>query len=113
MVWEYNDRGQVENIIKELKNGFGMEDMPTGDFGANSFWFSLGVLAYNVFIIKKHLVLPEAFKTKTIQSIRWMLIEIGGKVVKHARRLCLKVYTEVEKFILLKKIRLRCLELTG
>lgn len=103
----------MENIIKELKNGFGMEDMPTGDFGANSFWFSLGVLAYNVFIIKKHLVLPEAFKTKTIQSIRWMLIEIGGKVVKHARRLCLKVYTEVEKFILLKKIRLRCLELTG
>ncbi|MFN3481309.1 MAG: hypothetical protein ACK415_13120, partial [Thermodesulfovibrionales bacterium] len=49
---------EIENVIKELKNGIGMEYMPTGDFGANSFWFSLGVLAYNSFIMKKYLILP-------------------------------------------------------
>lgn len=113
VVWEYNDRAQIENVIKELKNGFGMEYMPTGDFGANSLWFSLGVLAYNVFIMKKYLVLPEGFRTKTIQSIRWTLIEVAGKIVEHGRRMCLKLYTEVEKFILLRKIRLRFLELAG
>ncbi len=126
VVWQYNDRAQIENVIKELKNGFGMEYMPTGDFGANSFWFSLGVLAYNVFVMKKYFVLPEALRAKTIQSIIgvpkkiqrffgvycWMLVE-AGKVVKHARGLCLKVYTEVEKFILYKKIRLRFLALAG
>ncbi|MFN3395888.1 MAG: transposase, partial [Thermodesulfovibrionales bacterium] len=111
VVWQYNERVNIENVIKELKNGFGMEGMPTGDFGANSFWFSLGVLAYNSFIIKKHFVLPEGLRSKTIQSIRWILIGIAGKVVGHARRLCLKVYAEVEKFILLRKIRLRCVEL--
>lgn len=113
VVWRYNERAEIENVIKELKNGFGMDNMPTGDFGANSFWFSLGVLAYNIFIMKKYLVLPEFMRTKTIQSIRWFFIEVAGKVVEHARRLCLKIYAEMEKFILYKKIRLRHLELSG
>jgi len=33
VVWEYNKRGQMENIIKELKNGIGMESLPSGEFG--------------------------------------------------------------------------------
>ncbi len=113
VVWRYNERAEIENVIKELKRGFGMEYMPSGDFGANSFWFSLGVLAYNSFIMKKYFVLPESMRTKTIQSIRWIFIEVAGKVVKHARKLCLKIYAEVEKFILYKKIRLRHAELSG
>ncbi len=113
VVWRYNERAEIENVIKELKGGFGMEYMPTGDFGANSFWFSLGVLAYNSFIMKKHLILPEAMRTKTIQSMRWLFIEVAGKVVRHARRLCLKIYAEIEKYILYKKIRLRYAELSG
>ncbi|BAU23714.1 hypothetical protein THC_1347 [Caldimicrobium thiodismutans] len=63
--------------------------------------------------MKKYFVLPESMRTKTIQSIRWIFIEVAGKVVKHARRLCLKIYAEVEKFILYKKIRLRHAELSG
>lgn len=53
-------------MIKELKNRIGMEYMPTGDFGANSFWFSLGVLTYNSLIMKNDPILPEDFRTKTI-----------------------------------------------
>jgi hypothetical protein len=90
-----------------------MENMSTGDSGANSFWFPLGVLAYNIFIMKKYLVLPEFLRTKTIQSIRWIFMDLAGKVVEHARRLCLKIYTKAEKFILYKKIRLRHAELSG
>jgi hypothetical protein len=52
-------------------------------------------------------------RTKTIQSIRWIFIEVAGKVVRHARKLYLKIYAEVEKFILYKKIRLRHAELSG
>ncbi len=63
--------------------------------------------------MKKYFVLPESMRTKTIQSIRWIFIEVAGKVVRHARKLCLKIYAEVEKFILYKKIRLRHAELSG
>jgi hypothetical protein len=51
VVWKYHERGQMENIIKELKIGIGMEQMPSSDFSANAFWFSLGVLAYNTLVI--------------------------------------------------------------
>jgi len=112
VVWNYNERVHIENVIKEIKNGFGMESMPTGDFGANSFWFSLGVLAYNSFIVKKHLVLPDGFRRKTIQSMRWLFYEVAGKVVEHARGMCLKIYADIEKFILYQKTRLRCAELS-
>ncbi|MCX7914185.1 MAG: transposase, partial [Thermodesulfovibrionales bacterium] len=111
VVWRHNERANIENVIKELKNGFGMEYMPTGDFGANSFWFSLGVLGYNTFVMKKHFTLPEALKTKTIQSMRWLFYEAAGKVIKHARGFCLKIYADREKFILYKRVRLRCAEL--
>lgn len=111
VVWEYNQRVHIENVIKELKNGFGMEDMPTGDFWANSFWFSLGVLAYNSFIMKKYFVLPEEYKVKTIQSIRWVLIDVAGKVVEHARSFLLRVCAEAEKVKLYKGIMMRVVEL--
>jgi len=82
----YNERANIELVIRELKNGFGMDWMPTGDYGANSFWFSLGVLAYNSFIIQKVFIFPQ-FKDKTVQSIRWLFYEVAGKVVEHARKL--------------------------
>lgn len=111
VVWRYNERANIENVIKELKNGFGMEYMPTGDFFANSFWFSLGVLAYNCFIIKKYLVLPKSFRDKTIQSIRWLFVEVAGKVVEHARKLYLKISAVFEKLILFNEIRYSFLRL--
>ncbi|GAB6182325.1 hypothetical protein JCM13991_00660 [Thermodesulfovibrio hydrogeniphilus] len=95
----------MENIIKELKNGIGMESLPSGEFGGNAMWFCLGVLAYNVFVLKRELILPQEYKNKTISTIRWFFIEIAGKMVKHGRRLWLHVSTTVEKFNLLLHIR--------
>ena len=38
VVWWHNQRGQAENFIKELKSGFGMEQMPSGIFSANALY---------------------------------------------------------------------------
>jgi len=98
VVWGYHERGEMENVIKELKIGFSMADMPSSDFGVNAFWFSLGVLAYNTFLMMKGLLLKEEFRRKTASTIRWQLIEIAGKVIKKARQLILKVSTSIERF---------------
>ncbi len=111
-VWQYNDRGQMENIIKELKLGIGMESLPSGDFGANSFWFSIGVLVYNTFILQKEILLPEEYKTKTIQTLRWSLIDIAGKVVRHGRRLLLLLATTWDKYHVYFQMRKRCMAFT-
>lgn len=108
-VWEYNGRGQMENVIKELKGGFGMESLPSGDFGANAFWFALGVLTYNTFILQKELLLPEEYRTKTIGTLRWSLIGIAGKVVRHGRRLWLLLATTWEKLSIYHQMRKRCM----
>lgn len=110
VVWEYNSRAQVENYIKELKGGFAMEQMPSGDFKANALWFALGVLVYNSSILQKHYLMPQEWHKKTIHTIRWALIETAGKLVKHARNLILKLAISEEKFLLYEKMRYRCLE---
>jgi hypothetical protein len=112
VIWEYHDRGQMENIIKELKIGIGMESLPSGDFGANSFWFSIGVMVYNTFVLQKMLLLPEEYKKKTIQTLRWSLIDIAGKVVKHGRRLWLLLATTVDKYRIYVEMRKRCMTFT-
>jgi hypothetical protein len=111
-VWEYNDRGQMENIIKELKIGIGMESLPSGDFGANSFWFALGVMVYNTFIFQRELVLPEHYVRKTIQTLRWSLLEIAGKVVRHGRRVFLLLATTWDKYNIYFQMRKRCMTFT-
>lgn len=108
-VWEYNGRGAVENVIKELKGGFGMEGMPSGDFGANAMWFALGVLAYNTFVLQKEHLLPAEWRTKTIHTVRWSLIGLAGKVVRHGRRLWLLLASTVEKLTLYHRMRRGCM----
>jgi hypothetical protein len=109
VIWEYNGRGQMENVIKELKAGFGMESLPSGDFGANAMWFALGVLAYNMFVLQKEMLLPEEMRTKTIHTLRWSLIGIAGKVVRHGRRLWLLLATTWDKLSLYHRMRKRCM----
>ncbi len=111
VVWKYNGRGQIENHIKEIKNGFGMEWMPSGDFGANAVYFGIGILTYNLFIAQKLLTLPESWKIKTIKTIRWLMVEVGGKLVSRSRRMILRVSTSLEKMKIYVEMRQRTFEL--
>jgi hypothetical protein len=99
----YRKRGDTsENRIKELKNGFNLKYLPTSDFIANAFYFSIGVLAYNLFVLFKE-TLQESWQRHTIQTLRYKLYNIAGKVTTHARQTILKVN---EQFIeLLNDIR--------
>ena len=47
-----------------------MEQMPTGDFGANALYFGIGILSYNLFIAQKYFTMPVEWAGKTIKSIR-------------------------------------------
>jgi len=103
----HNDRGQVENLIKELKIGLGMEQMTSGDFRANGIWFSLGVMAYNLVQAQKLLFLPPEWRTKTVGTLRWQLMETAGRLVRHGRQLILRLAVTAEKFACLLLMRHR------
>jgi hypothetical protein len=103
----HNLRGQAENHIKELKIGFGMEQMTSGDYRANALWFGLGVLVYNLTLAQKLLFLDPDYSTKTVATLRWQIIQTAGRLVRHGRRLILCLATSWEKVQLFLRIRSR------
>lgn len=105
---KHQGRGESENWHKELKIGFGMEQMPCGEFEANAMFFAIGVLAYNLAILMKQEILPETYRSMKIETIRWKLYRLAGKLVKRGRRWILRIKTEVEKLAIFTQSRLRC-----
>jgi hypothetical protein len=105
----YNQRGECsENRIKELKIGFGMERMPCGQCEANAVFFRIGVLAYNLFRLFTLTTLAPLWHKHQVQTIRWRLYQIAGKIVFHAGQVFLKVNRRF--FHLFSDIRVRIWE---
>ena len=101
----HRQRGETsENKIKELKNGFNMSYLPTSNFEANSFYFAIGTLAYNLFLLFKQ-ILDKNLQQHTVKTIRYKLYNIAGKVISHARETVLKVNNQFME--LLQNIRIR------
>jgi hypothetical protein len=111
VIWIYNERAYIENHIKEIKGGFGMERMPSGDFKGNAVHFGIGIMTYNLFIAQRFLTMPADWKNKTIKSIRWLLVETAGKLIEHGRMTILKIVTGVEKYMVCLEMRRRTYEL--
>jgi len=106
----HKQRGETsENKIKELKNGFNMSYLPTSNFEAYAFYFAIGTLAHNLFLLFKQ-ILDKSLQHHTVKTIRYKLYHIAGKVVSHAREITLKVN---EQFVqLLQSIRTRAYEMS-
>ena len=109
----HNQRGQAENFNKELNTGLGMDQLPCGDAGANAVFFRIGVLAYNLFIGFKRLACPAAWASQTITTVRWKLVQVAGRIVRHAGRVVLRLVLEAEALACWHTIRPRCGALSG
>lgn len=112
VIYWHNGRSNSENYNKEIKSGFNLEYMPSGSFGANAVWFGVGLLAYNLFIASKIFLFPKSWLKKTIGTIRWQFICMAGKVIRHSRRLILRICSTLrETFDIYVAARQRCWEL--
>lgn len=112
VVWRYNGRAHIENHIKEIKCGFGMDRLPSGDFHGNAVHFGIGIMTYNLFLAQKLLTMHEGWKRKTIKSIRWLLVEVAGKLIEHGRQMILKIAVSLEKYRIYLEMRQRTYELS-
>jgi hypothetical protein len=105
----YNERGErSENRIKDLKIGFGMERMPCGQYEANAIFFRIGVLAYNIYRLFILKALDNSWHRHQVQTVRWRLYQVAGKVIFHGGQVFLKVRRSVVE--LFRAIRLRIWE---
>ena len=95
----HRQRGETsENKIKELKNGFNMSYLPSSNLQANAFYFHIGTVAYNLFLLFKQ-ILDKSLQKHTVKTIRYKLYNIAGKVISHARETILKVNEEFVKIL--------------
>lgn len=104
LLW-HNQRGHAENFNKELKIGFGMEQLPCGESFANAVFFRIGVIAYNLFVGFKSLSCPEGWMHHTIATFRWKLIQTAGRIVRHAGQVVLKLAVGAKQRRLFEQIR--------
>ena len=83
----YNGRGTAEQWIKEGKYALNWTRLSCHRFVANRVRLSLFILAYNLGNFLRRLCLPKAVKHWSLRSVQVKLIKMGGRLVRHSRRL--------------------------
>ena len=89
----YNQRGGSENFIKEAKEAFGLAQVSTDGFYPNYADLLFKVLAYNVARAFRQLLLPPRYRAMGFRRLRRYLIEVPGRLVRHARQYFLRLPT--------------------
>jgi len=89
-VWyEYNGRANIENVIKELKHGFGIGGFCCKQFFATEAALSLAVFTYNLAVLfASHL---GWLKKMTIRSLRFVLFQNAGIISHRQRRTSVRI----------------------
>ena len=83
----YNGRGTAEQWIKEGKYALNWTRLSCHRFVANRVRLSLFILGYNLGNFLRRLCLPNAVKHWSLRSVLVKLIKMGGRLVRHSRRL--------------------------
>jgi len=74
-----------------MKSDLAGGQLPSGLFGANAAWWALMILAHNLNTAMKRLVLGKDWATKRMKALRFRLIGLPGRVVRHARKLIIRL----------------------
>jgi hypothetical protein len=105
--------GKSEEAHKILKDYFAGGKMPSSEFGANAAWWAMAILAMNLASAMKRLVLGGDWAKRRMKAIRFLLINVAGRVVGKARQLYLRLSGDHPALELLVRARERICELAA
>ena len=78
---------EIENAIRDLKYGVGLNHMPSGCFAANAAWLAVQVMAHNLARWTARIGLGE--QLVTTKTLRRRFFSLAGRLTRKARRLML------------------------
>lgn len=87
----YHKRGQMENYIKEAKEGFFFDKTDSSTFTANAARMMVSVLAYNIINFMKQIALPKTETGLRVSTLRIRLFKVAARVVFTGRRIQLRL----------------------
>lgn len=88
----YNGRANVENNIRELKNGYALGQIITSDFDANDVSTQITIFGYLLMSHFKRKVLPDKMQRNQLSTLRWSVFNIPGRMVSAARQAYVKIH---------------------
>ncbi len=86
----HREHAVVELAIRDLKEGAGLEHIPSGHYSANAAWLACSVLAHNLGIWAD---LIADMPRRSHRSRRTRLISVPAVIVNHARTMLLRLPT--------------------
>ncbi len=84
---DHRRHAEIENAIRDLKYGVGLNHLPSGRFAANGAWLAVQVMAHNLARWTARLGLGAGIVTA--KTLRRRFFAIAGRLTRSARRLTL------------------------
>ena len=84
---DHRRHAEIENAIRDLKYGVGLNHLPSGRFAANAAWLAVQVMAHNLARWTARIGLGE--QLVTTKTLRRRFFSLVGRLTRKARRLTL------------------------
>ena len=84
---DHRRHAEIENAIRDLKYGVGLNHMPSGRFAANGAWLAVQAMAHNLARWTARIGLGE--RIVTTKTLRRRVFALAGRLTRSARRLTL------------------------
>ena len=81
---DHRRHAEIENAIRDLKYGVGLNHLPSGRFAANGAWLAVQVIAHNLARWTARIGLGEGIVTT--KTLRRRLFSLAGRLTRSARR---------------------------
>src|ERR1035437_8338988 len=88
---DHRRHAEIENAIRDLKYGVGLNHLPSGKFAANGAWLAVQVIAHNLARWTARLGLGAGIVTP--HTLRRRLFSLSGRLTRSARRIALHLPT--------------------
>ena len=111
--WSRQRCGKGEEVHGVLKSDLAGGRLPSGLFGANAAWWAIAVLTFNLNSAMKRLVLGGQWASRRLKAVRFALISLPGRVLRHARRLIIRLARGHPSYELLLRARRRIFALAA
>ena len=84
---DHRRHAEIENAIRYLKYGVGLNHLPSGRFAANAAWLAAQVMAHNLARWTARIGLGQ--QIVTTKTLRRRFFALAGRLTRSARRLTL------------------------
>ena len=84
---DHRRHAEIENAIRDLKYGVGLNHLPSGRLAANAAWLAVQAMAHNLARRTARIGLGE--QVVTTKTLRRRFLSLAGRLTRSARRLTL------------------------